>query len=439
MLNSTTLYDLDIVCPPQKDKQSLWKLINHCRTEGGREQLRDILSLKGHSMQLTQQRTDAVEYLSMRANRISLQITENEIYHLQHYLSCNYSIDETKTQIGLTVKSYLTLVTAKSDYLYILSAVRQALQIIERIKQTYEHLYSGNAPFLIKDLLNTISTCLLQLPSKDNKHIVNGEPTPNALYKIDRQLRLDNRKELERLLSAYYKLEALCSMAVAHHKLALRFPEFGNKLQITQLTHPLVKNCTPNDICLSGEHIMLITGPNMAGKSTVLKSIGLAFIMAYAGMGVAADYAQLPFYDAIATSINTEDDIGNGYSYFFSEVLRVKEIAELIANKPKTLVITDELFKGTNIKDAGDCTEMVINGFLNQKHGLFIISTHLVETVQLYTGNNHTRLLCFEGTIAGNKVEFDYKIRNGISETRLGKYIMQQENIAEILGITPSN
>lgn len=437
MLNSNTLYDLDILCPPHKDKQSLWKLVNHCRTEGGREQLRDILSLKGHSMELTQQRTDAVEYLSMRANRISLQITESEVFHLQHYLSCNYSIDETKTGISLTVKSYLTLVTAKSDYLYILSAVRQALQIIERIKQTYEHLYSGNAPLLIKDLLNTISTRLLQLPNKDNKHIVNGEPTPSALYKIDRQLRLDNRKELEQLLSAYYKLEALCSMAVAHHKLALRFPEFGNKLQITQLTHPLVKNCTPNDICLSGEHIMLITGPNMAGKSTILKSIGLAFIMAYSGMGIAAEYAQLPFYDAIATSINTEDDIGNGYSYFFSEVLKVKEIAELVANTPKTLVITDELFKGTNIKDAGDCTEMVINGFTNQRNGLFIIATHLVETVQLYAGNSKIRLLCFEGNISDDDIKFDYTMRNGVSETRLGKYIMQKENIAGILGLAP--
>ena len=137
----------------------------------------------------------------------------------------------------------------------------------------------------------------------------------------------------------------------------------------------------------------------------------------------------------VLTSINTEDNISSGYSYFYTEVQKVKQIAEQLNIHPHSLVIADELFKGTNVKDAGDCTEMVINGLIRKPQGLFIIATHLTETIELYTQTPQCGLLSFDGTITDGKISFDYTLRNGLSTTRLGRHIMQQEKIEELFGL----
>lgn len=435
MLSLSTLYDLDILCPPHQQKASLWDKLNYCQTAGGQQELKKILLLEEHSLEKTLARQQAIAYILAKAKEIVFPVKENEVFYLQHYMNSNYTIDHTTTKIMLAVKSYTKLIIAKGDYLYILSAVKQALFIIDQVKSAYEQLHSSTAPALLRDIFDTIETCLGKLQIKDAINIQQHEPNPMMLYQADRQIRLEDRDAVDTLLAAYYQLEALSSLAKAHRDMQLVFPEIGGRLTITGMRHPMVKHCHANNVALNDEHTILVTGPNMAGKSTFLKSLGLTFIMAYTGIGVAAEYARVPFLKQIITSILTEDDIGKGYSYFYTEVLRVKAIATALRQQPSTLIIADELFKGTNVKDANDCTETVVNGCLKQSNGLFIIATHLVETVQKFTGNNHCRLLCFEGTIASGTIEFDYVLKEGVSVTRLGTHIMEQEDIPALFGL----
>ena len=435
MLHASTLYDLDIFSPAHKNKACLWDKLNYCRTEGGQERLKKILLLEHHSPEHTLNRQAAIAYLSSKAGRVHFPVTESEVFYLERYLASNYTIDETKTKLMLAVKSYTKLIAAKSDYLYILSGVKQATGIINHIRDVYEQLAGGSAPKLLKGIFSRIENCLGQLPRKNDAVIINGEPHPAMLFTTDRQLRLNNKNALKELLDCYYELEAMFSLARAHNDMKLSFPETSNRFYVKGMYHPLVPGCKANDVILNGEYMLLVTGPNMAGKSTFLKSIGLTFLLAYIGVGVPAESAQIPFLNHIVTGVNTEDDIGNGYSYFFNEVQHVKSIARGLNEEASTLVIVDELFKGTNVKDANDCTETVMNGFLKYPGSLFVVATHLTETVELFNNKKECRLLCFDGTIAEKNVHFDYLLKQGISNTRLGKYIMQQEQIPELFGL----
>ncbi|MBZ0097569.1 MAG: hypothetical protein K8F30_00715 [Taibaiella sp.] len=435
-MQNTTLYDLDILPKPHTGKACLWDKLNYCRTEGGKSELKKLLEPEGLSLKTVQDRQDAIRYICGKGEGLQLVITDNEVYYMQHYLSSNYSVDETRTKLMLAVKSYVKLVAAKSDYLYILSGIKQTLQIIGHIRSVYEQLWGSNVPELLKELLRGTGERLAKLQVSHANTVLNGEPNPVMLYTTDRLLRLQRQQELADLLELYYRLEALCSLARAHREMRLVFPKTGGVLDVRGLYHPLVANCAGNDLALNGEHVLLVTGPNMAGKSTFLKSIGIMFVLAYAGMGVPAEAAVIPFFKHIVTSINTEDDTAQGYSYFYAEVKKVKDIATLLRTNDTTLVIADELFKGTNVKDAGDCTETVIKGMLKQKNALVILATHLTETVGLFGKEPGCKLLCFDGAMRGNnEIDFDYRVRQGISTTRLGKHIMQREGIPALLGI----
>lgn len=435
MLNINTLYDLDIISKHNSDKKTLWEHLNYCRTDGGKNELREILLLKNHSYELTLKRQKAIRYIAERKNIVTPQITETEIYYVQHYLASNYTFDETKYKAVLAVKSYIRLFTSKSSYLYILSGIKQTLTLIESIKETCDALYGKNIPEYLQNILTEINIILGGLQVKRTGFIHNEEPDPYKVFSTDKLLRGKKKKEIAKLLEHYYKIEALLSLTKAHLQLKLSFPQFGDELMMQGLYHPLVDKCIRNNFQTDGQHICLITGPNMAGKSTFLKSVGICFVLGYSGIGVPATTAILPFYEQIFTAINTHDDINSGYSYFYSEVLQVKHIASSIKAKPSMLVIADELFKGTNIKDASDCTCMVIDGFIRSPQSFFILSTHLAETIQEYHTEATCKTVCFEGNNTDSGISFDYSIKEGISDTRLGLYIMKQEKIPQMFGL----
>ena len=117
----------------------------------------------------------------------------------------------------------------------------------------------------------------------------------------------------------------------------------------------------------------------MAGKSTFMKSFAVSVYLAHMGFPVAAKEMTFSLHDGIYTSINVPDNLSMGYSHFYAEVLRVKHMAEEVATDKQLVIIFDELFKGTNVKDAYDGTVSIVDAF-SKRNGTFIISTHIMET-----------------------------------------------------------
>ena len=117
-----------------------------------------------------------------------------------------------------------------------------------------------------------------------------------------------------------------------------------------------------------------------------MKSIGTNLYLAHLGFPVAASQLEFSLLDGLFSSINVPDDIQKGYSHFFAEVLRVKDVALQVRSGKRLLVLFDELFKGTNVKDAYDATLAVTEAFARFRDCLFVISTHIIEVGEALGG-----------------------------------------------------
>src|SRR6202012_4185310 len=145
-------------------------------------------------------------------------------------------------------------------------------------------------------------------------------------------------------------------------------------------SHPLLKNAIANDIEMTPSgNVIFLTGANMAGKSTFMKSLGVNLYLAHMGFPVAAEKIEFAVLDGIYTTINLPDDLGMGVSHFYAEVLRLKKIAKELSRSRRLLIIFDELFRGTNVKDAFEGTIVVTKAFANRQDSVFIISTTITD------------------------------------------------------------
>jgi DNA mismatch repair ATPase MutS len=185
----------------------------------------------------------------------------------------------------------------------------------------------------------------------------------------------------------------------------------------------------------AGNNVIFLTGANMAGKSTFMKSFGIAVYLAHMGFPVPAKSMNFSVKDGIYTSINVPDNLNMGYSHFYAEVLRVKKIAEEVSAPKNLVVIFDELFKGTNVKDAYDATLAVSEVFAEHRNCFFIISTHIVEVGQALGERTHNIRFVYMPTEMQGKVPvYTYRAREGISSDRHGMMIIENERILEIIG-----
>ena len=243
-------------------------------------------------------------------------------------------------------------------------------------------------------------------------------------------------KELVALISKAYKLDALYSVSTNAKRLNLVFPQFDstNELSIEGLFHPYITNPTSNDLKLNREiNLGFLTGANMSGKSTFLKSLGLSVYMAHLGFPVAALKMRLPFFDGIYTTINLPDNIALGDSHFSNEVKRVKLICEKLKEGNQLLIIFDEFFRGTNVKDAYEATLKITSAFSEIKSSFFYISTHIVEVANALNANKNICFKYFKTHITSDKVTFDYKLLNGITDDHIGIWILENEGVFELL------
>jgi DNA mismatch repair ATPase MutS len=201
-----------------------------------------------------------------------------------------------------------------------------------------------------------------------------------------------------------------------------------------KLRHLLLEKPVSYDVQLNQEkNFIFLTGANMAGKSTLIKGLGLSVYLAHMGMGVPAEKMEMTLFDGILSNINVEDNIIKGESYFFNEVKRIRNTVTRINDGKRWLVLIDELFKGTNIQDAMKCSLAVITGLINMKNGLFILSTHLYEIGEELKKYPSISFKYFETKLEENELSFSYQLKDGISQDRMGYLILQKEGVIDLL------
>jgi DNA mismatch repair protein MutS len=156
--------------------------------------------------------------------------------------------------------------------------------------------------------------------------------------------------------------------------------------------------------------------------------------MAHIGFPVAALSMEFSVREGIYSSINVADNIALGYSHFYAEVVRVKNAAEATSTGKYLLLMFDELFKGTNVKDAYDGTLAVTEAFSEYQHCLFIVSTHIIEVGEKLKEKNNIQFTYMPTVMEGAIPGYTYRLEKGITEDRQGMMIIRNEGILELIG-----
>lgn len=258
------------------------------------------------------------------------------------------------------------------------------------------------------------------------------------LVDVDHLFRFSHRDVLKKIFGIIYLLDVYISVAKVAKLNGFVFANAeteDHSLEVEGLYHPKMKDAIRNDISIgSGKHLVFLTGANMAGKSTFMKSLGVALFLAHVGFPVAADKMNFPVCDALLTAINISDNISLGYSHFYSEVLRVKKMAEQLHRSKKLFIIFDELFRGTNVKDAFEGTVAVAAAFAEKSNCLFVLSTHIVEAGEKLKEISNTISYMYMPTVMQyGKPVYTYKLKQGITDDRHGMMIIKNEGILDIL------
>jgi DNA mismatch repair protein MutS len=211
----------------------------------------------------------------------------------------------------------------------------------------------------------------------------------------------------------------------------------GNRpgLLVEGVYHLFLKDPVPNTMHMTPDgNVLFLTGANMAGKSTFMKALGIALYLAHMGFPVPAAKMTFPVLDGIYTTINLPDNLGLGASHFYAEVLRVKKVARDLSLSKNLFVIFDELFRGTNVKDAYEATVAITAAFAEKRGSLFVISTHIMEAGEVLKercSNIDFRYLPTH--INGNTPVYTYTLAAGITADRHGMVIINNEGILDIL------
>lgn len=236
-------------------------------------------------------------------------------------------------------------------------------------------------------------------------------------------LQKNNLKSIEKSLDYLSEIELMLSLAnIGIDNETYCLPQNDDFIKIKNGYHPLVKNCVKNDFYLNGG--IVLTGSNMSGKTTFMRTLGINQILANAGGLVCAEEFYTSNYDVV-TSLRANDMLQEGISTFYAEINRMKFIIKR-AKETRVLVLVDEIFKGTNAKDRIYSAKEIIKK-LNAMGAIFIITTHDFEICEAENILNYH----FDEEYIDNKIYFDYKIKNGKCNKTNAIYLLRMSGVLE--------
>lgn len=231
------------------------------------------------------------------------------------------------------------------------------------------------------------------------------------------------------------ELDALCSLGTfAYNHPQYTYPELTEKpfcFLATQMGHPLmpVSQCVKNDATIpSRPFFLIITGANMAGKSTYLRTIGVNYLLACVGAPVCCEKLKL-HPNQLITSLRTSDSLSDNESYFFAELKRLKRIIDLLNQGQQLFIILDEILKGTNSMDKQKGSFDLIRQFMQLKANGIIATHDLLLGSLIKQFPEEIRNYCFEADIKDNELTFSYKLREGVAQNMNACFLMKKMGI----------
>ncbi|MBY0755813.1 DNA mismatch repair protein MutS [Clostridium sardiniense] len=472
-------------------KSSLFQLINDTLTKGGREKLVSNLSLKKlPTKEIIEKKQEAIKELGEKIKwrqellvkgKTTIKNKKKETQELEAFLTWS----KEKKEKGISKKlvayvfiaiTFLSIVLSIIKIIppsYILLVLLINFAVIKLITKDYKedlemfnsikHTIKSYAEILeliekeefkseylkgIKDKLksDTSNSCGEEMKKLSNLLDWIGDSSGNAYYLIINififsdifivenleDWRSQNSKELEVWIDVISEIDALSSISNIYFDFdKFTFPKISDKKEVKgkAIGHPLIgEKAVRNDYSLSNnKRVTLITGSNMSGKSTFLRTIGLNLLLSYIGAPVYSDNFTCGIFN-IYTCMRTKDNLEENISSFYAEILRIKILIEATKKGEDVFFLLDEIFKGTNSLDrhigATELIKQLING-----GAIGLVSTHDLDLCNLEESDNRIENYNFREYYEDNKIKFDYKLRVGKSETQNAIHLMKLAGI----------
>ncbi len=433
-IDKTTLNDLSIF--NNDEEFSVFNKLNYTLTSNGKDQLRLNLCEPLKSIEAIEGIQQTLKQIIEQEVHWPKQISNGTIKVIERFYESTF---DPLPEVVSSVTAYSYKLLHGPDYSFVKFSAIHCFDFIKGLQSLVTLLQSQTTATPLHLLLTETA----QLIQKQQFDVINNNKkasdlsSPEALQ-LARYLRYHFKHSMAKLLANHAKLDAWYGMAMATKKLQLTFPVFSSSplplIEINGLSHVLLQNPVAYDVNLNREtNFLFLTGANMAGKSTFIKAVGTAVFLAHTGMGIPAKKMELSLFDGMLSNINVMDNIIKGESYFYNEVQRIKATIQKVNDGRKWLILIDELFKGTNVQDAMKCSTTVIEGLLKIKNSLFILSTHLYEIGDALKVNKNIHFSYFETKVVDDQLSFNYQLKDGISNDRLGYLILKKEGVVKML------
>ncbi len=426
----------DISIFHQEEEFSIFHKLNFTRTLGGKEWLRKFFTEPHSDLKKIIGIQKVIRTLLEHVNDWPADISNGTMLVMERFM--DYALDPISERSG-SFNNLLYKWLHSEDYSMVKYSIPHFADFFRGLKEIAALLDGLDLPPNISIYIDRINQLLKHEPLQLLSQTKRGQKftVRHNLY-FGQTLRNRYKNNTLELIDIFCRLDAWYSMAVAVRTYKLSFPEFVEQetplVEAKGLYHILIPKPVAYDLQMSPEHnFVFLTGANMAGKSTLIKSVGSAVFLAHIGMGVPAAGMRLTLFDGLLSNINVVDNIAKGESFFFNAVHRQTNTIAQINNGKKWLVLIDELFKGTNVQDAMKCSLTVIKGLIKIRTSLFILSTHLYEIGEELKTYPNISFKYFETNVRDEQLEFSYQLKDGISNDRIGYVILKREKVVEML------
>ena len=429
-IDEQTLNDLELF-NQALDGKSIFSCFNTACSDGGKACMRKMLKSPLTDVNKIRKRAEAIRYLGQLP--FFLDIRREELSFIEVYLQ-QEDVPQ-RSMYRLTSRAVKGWLKPDNDCYLRQRAVPYLGRLIRELGTFMDELSAGKVPEMIRDMQQRVKETLAR---EGMQYLMSQKKdsfwTRESLDLYFRGRELDGVRVI---LDTLYMLDSLRSLGTMAKDEGLTFPIFtesGRRVRIEGLYHLFLENPVKNDVLFDDQqHLCFLTGPNMAGKSTCMKAFGVAVYLAHCGLPVPAARMELSVFKGLFTTINLSDNLSLGYSHYYNEVARVKYIVEQVRDLQNVVVVFDELFRGTNVKDAYDASCAVIGGLARLKYGVFMISTHIVEVAEFLKPFPSVCFRFFEIDMTTGETRYTYCLREGVSDERIGMYILKKAGVVDLI------
>lgn len=433
-IDNTTYNDLSVF--HHEEEFSIFNKLNFTRTEQGKEWLYRFFRNPFSDPRLIRETQNIVRLILEKEQDWPMSISNGTLMVMSRFYDSNI---DTIPSAHDYMNSLSYKIFHSADFSLVKYSLTHFADFLRGMRQLISLFDNDNTPPSLRRFILRARDMMSRSLAEELSDRAPGKIfsfTESVHY--GRFIRYEYKNHTFELIDIYGRLDAWYSMAQAMKNYNLSFPEVNENrhpfVYAKGLYHVLLPAPIPYDVEMTiDSNFIFLTGANMAGKSTFIRSVGSAVFLAHIGLGVPAREMTLTVFDGLLSNINVVDNIVKGESYFFNEVQRIKNTIIKINDGRKWLVLIDELFKGTNVQDAMKCSSTVIKGLIRITNSLFILSTHLYEIGEELKNYPNISFKYFETTVHEDQLEFSYQLKEGISNDRIGYVILKREKVVDML------